>query len=260
MSTAIQKKDDNELLQVLGNSLYVGAKQESIKMVLDYCHAAGLDPMEKPVHIVPMYSKELNGMRDVIMPGIGLYRIQATRSGSYAGTTEPIFGEDVTEVLEGIEITYPKWCKVTTKRVLNNGDIAEFTAIEFWKENYATKKRDSIAPNAMWQKRPYAQLAKCAESQSLRKAFPEFGSQPTAEEMEGKEIDITPVNQTHEKKIPEIECYPDERFKQNSDHWKELIEKKEKTVDELILFLSTKFFLSNAQIETIKSWGENESS
>lgn len=40
----------------------------------------------------------------------------------------------------------------------------------------------------MWQKRPYGQIAKCAEAQALRKAFPEVGSAPTADEMEGKQF------------------------------------------------------------------------
>lgn len=193
--------NDAELFKVLSNSLYVGAQEDSIKMVLSYCKAGGLDPMQKPVHIVPMYCStgkkdgkgyDIKAMRDVVMPGIGLYRIQAARSGEFAGTSEPEFGNDVTETLDGVLITYPAWCKVTVKRLLSNGVIAEFTAKEFWKENYATKGKDSKAPNAMWSKRPYAQINKCAESQALRKAFPEVGSQPTAEEMEGKEIDITP--------------------------------------------------------------------
>jgi phage recombination protein Bet len=162
-------------------------------MVLGYCKAAGLDPMQKPVHIVPIWDNKAGTMRDVVMPGIGLYRSQASRSGEYAGVSEPEFGDDVSENLGGTNVTYPKWCKVIVKRLLPNGVIVEFAAKELWKENYAIKggKEKSIAPNAMWTKRPYAQLAKCAEAQALRKAFPEFGSQPTADEMEGKEYDIT---------------------------------------------------------------------
>lgn len=193
-STAIALTD-GQMVTVLENSLYPGANAQSISMVLTYCQAAGLDPMQKPVHIVPMWDGKSGRMRDVIMPGIGLYRTQAARTGQYAGVSEPEFGDDVTEDIDGKTITYPKWCRVTVKRRLADGTIAEFTAREFWRENYAVKggKEKSTAPNAMWSKRPYAQLAKCAQAQALRIAFPEIGSQPTADEMEGKEIDITPV-------------------------------------------------------------------
>lgn len=191
---------ETELLDVLRNSLYVGAQDESIKMAVNYCRAAGLDIMQKPVHLVPMWDSKAKRNRDVVMPGIGLYRTQAARSGAYAGVTEPEFGPDVTETFpeeKGYEskikpelsVTYPAWCRVTVKRRLADGQIAEFSATERWKENYATSGRDSKHPNAMWTRRPYAQLAKCAEAQALRKAFPEFGSQPTADEMEGKEIE-----------------------------------------------------------------------
>lgn len=181
--------DEQELISVLTNSLYPGASLPSIKMVIGYCKASGLDPMQKPVHIVPIWDSKLGSMRDVVMPGIGLYRTQAARSGQYAGASEPEYGPDVTESLGGQSITYPAWCKVTIRRLMPGSDQnAEFTAVERWKENYAIKggKEKSIAPNAMWLKRPYGQIAKCAEAQALRKAFPEFGSAPTAEEMEGK--------------------------------------------------------------------------
>lgn len=182
--------NEGELIEVLATSLYPGAQVNSIKMVLGYCKAAGLDPMQKPVHIVPMWDNKAGTMRDVVMPGIGLYRTQAARSGEYAGVTEPEFGPDVTENIGGTQITFPAWCRATVKRRLPTGEVVEFTAKEFWKENYAVRggKDKSIAPNAMWTKRPYGQIAKCAEAQALRKAFPEIGSEPTADEMAGKSL------------------------------------------------------------------------
>lgn len=183
---------DSEILDVLGSSLYPGAKFSSIKMVIGYCKASGLDPMQKPVHIVPMYVKDAGtgqgAMRDVVMPGIGLYRVQAARTGQYAGISEPEFGPTETLSVGDFRFEYPAWCKVTVRRFnQSTGQIFDFTALEYWLENYATKDRESKVPNAMWQRRPRGQIAKCAEAQALRKAFPEIGSQPTAEEMEGRD-------------------------------------------------------------------------
>lgn len=181
-SRALALKEE-ELIPVLQASLYPGAKPESIKLVLGYCKAAGLDPMQKPVHLVPMSVKKPGGgrdeyeWRDVVMPGIGLYRVQAARTGQLAGIDEPVFGPEV----EKFGIKFPEWCKVTVYRMIGGQRVA-FTALEFWEENYATQKRDSDAPNAMWKRRPRGQLAKCTEAQGLRKAFPELGAQPTADE------------------------------------------------------------------------------
>jgi phage recombination protein Bet len=199
---AVVAQTEEELIRVLQNSLYPGAQIGSVQMVLGYCQAAGLDPMQKPVHIVPMWDAKSGSMRDVVMPGVNLYRTQASRTGKFAGMSEPEYGPMIEETLGGVYIKYPEWCRVRVQKMMDNGAIAEFTAIEYWIENYAIKggKEKSIAPNAMWMKRPRGQLAKCAEAQALRKAFPEVGSQPTAEEMEGKsigaEIDITPPTAT----------------------------------------------------------------
>jgi len=177
---------DDELIPVLRSSLYPGAKDESIKLAIGYCRAAGLDPIQKPVHLVPMRVKKVGGgrddyeWRDVVMPGIGLYRIQASRTSELAGIDEPAFGPDM-PMPGRSDLTVPSWCKVTVYRMIG-GTRVPFTACEYWTENYATAGRDSDAPNAMWLRRPRGQIAKCAEAQALRKAFPELGSQPTADE------------------------------------------------------------------------------
>lgn len=184
---------DNDLIRVMQASVYPGAHADSIRLVLGYCKARGLDPMKKPVHIVPMYDKDTRGMRDVIMPGITSYRIDAARTGEYSGKSEPVFGPTVTRKFKGEdrqgktytkEVTFPEWCKVTVHRKGHS-----FTATELWLENYATVGRGSEVPNEMWARRAFGQLAKCAEAQALRMAFPEeIGGEPTAEEMEGKTI------------------------------------------------------------------------
>ena len=258
---------DQHIWSALKNSLYTGARDESIKMVLDYCKAAKLDPMQKPVHIVPMSIKNaVTGKyeyKDVVMAGVGLYRIQAARSQQYAGVSEPEFGEDVTCNLGGVDITYPKWCKVTVKKLVNNTKIVEFTAKEYWLENYAAKK-DTATPNTMWQKRPYGQLAKCAEAQALRKAFPEIVSQhPTAEEMEGKpfnelEIEvknITPKSQSISSKLDSVLSNQEEEVKdlEPSETLLELLEliKLHNVSSEII----NKWF-SKAGVESIADLGE----
>lgn len=254
-----------ELMKVLQSSLYPGANPESIKMVLGYCRATGLDPMQKPVHIVPMWDSKAGCNRDVVMPGIGLYRTQAARTGC-AGVSEPEFGPDVTDTLGGQQITYPVWCRVTVKRKIGPGEIVEFTAKEFWKENYAVKggKERSIAPNAMWTKRPYGQIAKCAEAQALRKAFPEIGSEPTADEMAGKtlnDFDGTTIDastgEVVQKAAPAAPAplppYPADRFAENLPAWHKVIAEGRKTADQLIAFIESKNTMTEEQKTAIRT-------
>jgi hypothetical protein len=54
---------DDQLISVLESSVFPGAKRESIALVIGYCKAAGLDPLQKPVHIVPM-SVKVAGAKD----------------------------------------------------------------------------------------------------------------------------------------------------------------------------------------------------
>lgn len=210
----VQRGIDEPTWNALCNTIYPGANPDSVVMAIDYCKARGLDILLKPVHLVPMQVTDARTKdkvwRDVPMPGIGMYRIQADRSGNYAGADEPVFGPDVTEEFQDpynqsakIKVTYPQWCKYTVYKMIDGQRVA-FHALERWKENYATQSSKTECPNAMWRKRPYAQLAKCTEAQALRKAWPEIGSEPTAEEMEGKEIIINeiPGAQVQQQKAP----------------------------------------------------------
>lgn len=254
--------DQAELMGVLRTSLYPGAQDESIKMALGYCKAAGLDPMQKPVHIVPMWDRNSKSMRDVIMPGIGLYRTQAARSGALAGISEPEFGPDITVRFGEVDFIYPDWCRVTVTRRMDDGKMATFTAREYWLENYATAGKDSSAPNAMWKKRPRGQIAKCAEAQALRKAFPEMtGSQPTSEEMEGKtDFDDSrtvdaPARAVETRTPPPPDIYPADQFEKNLPAWRKVIEAGRKTPAEIIAMAQTKHPLTDDQRAAVMALG-----
>jgi phage recombination protein Bet len=265
MSTEIKKTwtEENEYLVSRGidestwgalcNSVYPGAKPESIVMAVDYCKARNLDIMLKPVHLVPM-SIKFNGqsvMRDVPMPGVGLYRIQASRSGDYAGADEPIFGPLITQDFEGTDfnknkitetITYPEWCKYTVYKLIGDR-VVSFSAKEYWIENYATQSKYSKMPNSMWAKRIHGQLAKCTEAQALRKAWPEIGQEPSAEEMEGKhyvEREINPVSKSSEPEKKSIgkPLYTQERFNDEANEWANAMQKGILTPEKIIKRIS----------------------
>ncbi|MGG6429476.1 phage recombination protein Bet [Acetobacter ghanensis] len=198
MSNAVElhQEKERELIHILKDSLYPGAADDSVRMVIGYCRAASLDVMKKPVHIVPMWDNKAKMMRDVVMPGIALYRIEASRTGEYIGKSEPEFGPLITLELGGVRVRFPEWCRITVRRLVH-GRECDFTAKEYWLENYATAKKDTDAPNSMWKKRAFGQLAKCAEAQALRMAFPEqTGGTNTDDEMDGKAlgpvVDVTP--------------------------------------------------------------------
>lgn len=202
--TSVVTSDDAAVMRALQVSLYPGSSIDSVRLVVAYCNAQHLDPFTKPVHLVPMRAKDDQGRwgtRDVIMPGINLYRIRADRTGDYKGASEPEYGPPITKTFAGrvkeygdgndgkftwvekeVEVTFPEWCRITVKKRFGSETI-EWPAIEYWMENYATQSKDSDIPNSMWMKRPYAQLAKCTEAQALRRAFPDaVGAEPTYEE------------------------------------------------------------------------------
>lgn len=286
--TALAVNDD-DIVNVLANSLYPGAKPESCMMVLAYCRAASLDPMLKPVHIMQVSVKQGDDYieRDVVMPGVGLYRTLAARTGEYAGMDEPQFGPTKTFTYKrkvttwatnergkrvgndsyvDAMIKYPEWCRVTVYRLVG-GMRCAFSAIEFWLENYGTASRYTDAPNTMWAKRPSGQLAKCAEAQALRKAFPEsVGAEATAEEMEGKHFDtagapdgapvvegkfVTIKDDPEPKR--ELPAYSAEWFEKKLPDWRGHIQNGRRTAEDIIEMLSKKWTLSDEQQQTIRA-------
>lgn len=181
--------------RTLKESLYPGAASESVMMVWDYCTARQLDPLKKPCHIVPISVKDpVSGeyvYRDVVMPGIYEYRTTATRTGLYMGHSKPEYGG----LMEHLGVMAPEWCSMTVYR-WNPAAKAkvEYPVQVYFRECAATRKDKNSGKfylNDRWNKAPIQMLTKCTEAAGLREAFPdELGGESTAEEMEGRVLDV----------------------------------------------------------------------
>jgi phage recombination protein Bet len=193
-----------EQWQTLTQHFFPNAKSiNSIWLVAKICKAKGLDPLSRPYHIVPMYDTKVQDYVDTIWPGVGLYDIQASRSGSYAGKDPAQYGpnkkfsfppSDIGRQKGGKEIVIesPEWCTVTIYKMVD-GQRVPYTSDPIYFEEYVQVVKGSNAkagqPNDMWRTKFRSQMAKCARASILRSTFPEFtGAEATAEEMEGRDV------------------------------------------------------------------------
>ncbi|MGH6714926.1 MAG: phage recombination protein Bet, partial [Bradyrhizobium sp.] len=167
---------------------------EGVILYLSYCKARRLDPMKRPVHIVPIWDKDKRRYVETVWPGIGELRTTAMRTKLYGGCDECRFGPDQTTEFSGTvggdgkerrvnaTVVFPQWAQVTVYRMVEGQRVSVPGPRVYWTETYARQGRSDV-PNDMWQKRPRGQLEKCAEAAALRRAFPEeIGNDVTVDE------------------------------------------------------------------------------
>lgn len=190
--------------RTLMNSIYPGAKSESVLMVWDYCAARKLDPLKRPVHILPMEVRNSKTgaleWRDVVIEGVNSFRTTAMRTGLYLGHSDPQYGPPASFA----GVAAPEWCELRIHRWNQAADrVAEFPVRTLFREVVALTK-DKKA-NSRWARAPVQMLTKCCEAAGLRAAFPdELGGQWTEEEMDGQRaIDVQTVDAPPAPPAPE---------------------------------------------------------
>ena len=142
----------------------------------------GLDPFTRQIYAIKRGGKVTH------QTGIDGYRSTAERmTGQYAGSDEATY-EACECKDEGSPTEHPKIARVVVRRILANGHVIEQTGVARWHELKPEHKKSQNAYDfldAMWWRMPFNQLAKCAEANGLRKAFPRvLGGVYIAEEME----------------------------------------------------------------------------
>lgn len=169
ITAAMQVYDRLKPLQnALGLDDLTVAEMQLFAMV---AHRTGLDPFTRQIYAIKRKGKVVH------QTGIDGYRSVAEGTGGYAGSDEAEY-EDCPC---GKEPPHPALARVVVHRILSSGHVVNQPGIARWHELYPGEGGDGF----MWRQMPYNQLAKCAEANALRKAFPRvLGDVYITEEME----------------------------------------------------------------------------
>jgi len=178
-------------VEILKNSICRGVSDEEFEIFLMACKKTQLDPFLKQIYAVKRTSKKPDGTWGEVMTiqtGIDGYRLIAERTGCYAPGPEPTYSYDD----KGRLISSTAYIKKMTR----DGTWHTVSASAYLEE-YMQRKKDG-QPMGLWATMTRTMLAKCAESQALRKAFPaEMSGVYTKEEMSQAEvIDVEPMPKT----------------------------------------------------------------
>ncbi len=183
MSNIIKKDELNSLfsedkIKLLKDTVCKGATDNELQLFLHVCEKVKLDPFMKQIYSIPRKQKNRDGtyvtVRTIQM-AIDGYRVIAERTGNYAPGKEPSYVYDK----DGRVFSATAYIKKRT----SDGVWHEVSATAFMSEYYV--------PGGFFDKMPHGQLAKCAETLALRKAFPaELGAIRTDEEMDQADRDL----------------------------------------------------------------------
>jgi len=131
-------------------------------------HHTGLDPFTKQIYAIKRGGKVTH------QTGIDGYRSTAARTTEYAGSDEAEF-EPCSCGSDDSPREHPALARVVVHRILPNGHVVNQPGIARWHELKPKHTKNASGygfADDMWWQMPWNQLAKCAEANGLRKAFP----------------------------------------------------------------------------------------
>lgn len=151
-----------ERLHVLRQTLAPNLNDGELELFALVATRKGLDPFSGQIMAVKRNSR--NGARVTYQTGIDGYRSIAARTDEYLGSDEPEYGPPCD--CPALPAGHPLWARVVVRRWhAASGQVVAQPGKADWHEFVPTD-------DFMWREKPRLMLAKCAEAQGLRKAFP----------------------------------------------------------------------------------------
>lgn len=191
-------------IEILKNSICKDLSNEEFEVFLMACTKTQLDPFMRQIYAIKRKTKNSDGTwgeKMTIQTGVDGLRLIGERTGRYAPAQEPTFVYDNNGALISATAYIKKQTLDGTWHVISASAYMD----EFC-QTFVDKQTGQKRPTGLWTDKPRTMLAKCAESQALRKAFPAEMSGIYAKEemMQAQEHEV--ISTSYPSKISESEA------------------------------------------------------
>jgi phage recombination protein Bet len=159
-----------------------GCTDDELAVLLYQAKRRGLDPLLGQIRGIKRWNAQKGREVMAVQTSIDAFRLIADRTGKYGGGPAPEFRFE-----EDSKGDRDMVCRFTVRKLCGNSEAGwtwlDVTDEARFKEYCGRNKKGHLT--RMWHDKPHVMLAKCAESKTLRRAFPEdLGHLFTDDEMQ----------------------------------------------------------------------------